>query len=74
MKRSPVYLRWREDTILEGKRRMAQNFFKVRFGELDSELSAIIEPMLQLPEEDPSVEQSTRAVRAKQSSFLGNNN
>ena len=52
MKLSPVYLRWREDTILEGKRRMTQNFFKVRFGSVDSELSAIIEPMLQLPEEE----------------------
>jgi hypothetical protein len=49
MKRSPVYLRWREDTILKERREMIENFFNVRFGLVDSELSAIIEPMLQLP-------------------------
>lgn len=64
MKLSPVYLRWREDTLEQGKKeglreglregqqRMIENFFRVRFGDLDSELSAIIEPMLQLPEEE----------------------
>jgi hypothetical protein len=49
MKLSPVYLRWREDTILKERREMIENFFNVRFGLVDSELSAIIEPMLQLP-------------------------
>jgi hypothetical protein len=56
MKLSPVYLRWREDTLEQGKKRgqqrMIENFFNVRFGSVDSELSAIIEPMLQLPEEE----------------------
>jgi len=60
MKLSPVYLRWREDTLEQGKkeglregqreerREMIENFFNVRFGSADSELSAIIEPMLEL--------------------------
>ena len=72
MKLSPVYLRWREDTleqgrqegrqegILEGQqkgqqeklRQMIQSFFKVRFGSIDEELSAIVEPMLQLSQDE----------------------
>ncbi len=52
MKLSPVYLRWREDTLEQGqreeRREMVENFFNVRFGSVDSELSAIVEPMLQL--------------------------
>jgi hypothetical protein len=34
---------------LEGQRQMAENFLRVRFGELDQELSDAIAPMLQLP-------------------------
>ncbi|MDY7003695.1 MAG: hypothetical protein SWX82_06960 [Cyanobacteriota bacterium] len=64
MKRSPVYLRWREETLEEGiqrgvqqgeqriKQQMIENFLNVRFGSLDPELLAIIEPMLQLSPEE----------------------
>ncbi|NEQ72948.1 MAG: hypothetical protein F6K23_07615 [Okeania sp. SIO2C9] len=72
MKRSPVYLRWREDPFeqvrrevwqegfqkgfQEGqrimKRQITECFFNVRFGSLDPELLAIIEPMLQLSPEE----------------------
>ena len=64
MKLSPVYLRWREDTLEQGhqegrqegqqenRRQMIQSFFKVRFGSTDEELSAIVEPMLELPQDE----------------------
>ncbi|MGB3512119.1 MAG: hypothetical protein WBA93_23345 [Microcoleaceae cyanobacterium] len=60
MKLSPVYLRWREETLEEGiqqgeqriKQQMIENFLNVRFGSLDPELLAIIEPMLQLSPEE----------------------
>ena len=68
MKLSPVYLRWREDTLEQGrqegrqegiqegqqdiKRQMIQSFFTVRFGSVDEELSAIVEPMLELPQDE----------------------
>ncbi|MGB3512120.1 MAG: hypothetical protein WBA93_23350 [Microcoleaceae cyanobacterium] len=63
MKRSPVYLRWREDTLEQGFqeglqesqqkiKQMIENFLNVRFGSLDPELLAIIEPMLQLSPEE----------------------
>ncbi len=68
MKLSPVYLRWREQTLEEGiqlgvqqgiqqgqqtiKRQMIENLLNFRFGSLDSELLAIIEPVLQLSPEE----------------------
>lgn len=75
MKRSPVYLRWREDTLEEGFReawqegfqegfqqglqecqqkikQIIENLLNTRFGSLDPELLAIIEPMLQLSPEE----------------------
>ncbi|NEQ72949.1 MAG: hypothetical protein F6K23_07620 [Okeania sp. SIO2C9] len=63
MKLSPVYLRWREETLEEGRQEVRQesqqktkqlieNFLNVRFGSLDPELLAIIEPMLQLSPEE----------------------
>ena len=88
MKLSPVYLRWREDTLEQGsqegrqegiqegrqegiqegrqegiqegrqegqqesKRQMIQSFFTVRFGSVDEELSAIVEAMLELPQDE----------------------
>ena len=60
MKLSPVYLRWREDTLEQGRqegqqenrRQMIQSFFKVRFGSVDEELSALVEPMLELPQDE----------------------
>ncbi|MEQ9236195.1 hypothetical protein [Coleofasciculus sp. E2-BRE-01] len=55
MNLSPAYLKWREEAVLEGRqegqRLMVENFLRVRFGEIDAELEAIIAPMLQLPPE-----------------------
>ena len=76
MKRSPVYLRWREETLEQGrregfreawqegfqkgfqegqrimKRQITECFLNIRFGSLDPELLAIIEPMLELSPEE----------------------
>ena len=38
----------RKEGRLEGQRQMAENFLRVRFGELDPELASAIAPMLQL--------------------------
>ena len=66
MRLSPVYLRWREQTLEEGiqlgiqqgeqrtKQQMIENLLNFRFGSLDSELLAIIEPMLRLSPEELS--------------------
>ncbi|MEQ8535923.1 MAG: hypothetical protein RIB93_00420 [Coleofasciculus sp. D1-CHI-01] len=52
MNLSPAYLKWQEETLeqgrVEGQRQMAENFLRVRFGELDPELASAIAPMLQL--------------------------
>jgi len=60
MKRSSVFLRLREELLEQGrkeaeqrmKRRIIESFFNFRFDSLDSELLAIIEPILQLPLEE----------------------
>ncbi|NES89781.1 MULTISPECIES: hypothetical protein [unclassified Okeania] len=64
MKRSPVYLRWREETLEEGiqqgiqqteqriKQQVIENLLTFRFGSLDSELLAIMEPVLLLSLEE----------------------
>ncbi|MFP4101623.1 MAG: hypothetical protein ACLFWZ_13680 [Coleofasciculus sp.] len=68
MNLSPAYLKWQEETLeqgkregiqegrlegrLEGQRQMAENFLRVRFGELDPELASTIAPMLQLPPQE----------------------
>ena len=56
MNLSPAYLRWREETLQEGKQEERQevieNLLKARFGELDEQLSRVIEPLLQLPPEE----------------------
>ncbi|MEQ8999448.1 MAG: hypothetical protein RID53_23360 [Coleofasciculus sp. B1-GNL1-01] len=61
MNLSPAYFKWREEAVSEGRqegrqegrleerRQMVENFLRVRFGELDEELEAIISPILQLP-------------------------
>jgi len=51
MNLSPAYFKWREEAVLEGQRLMVENFLRVRFGEINAELEAIIAPMLQLPPE-----------------------
>jgi hypothetical protein len=60
MKLSPAYLRWREETLQEGRlegrqqdrREMVVNLLRVRFGSLDDQLAGIVAPLLQLPAED----------------------
>src|SRR5919199_1052570 len=65
MNLSPAYQRWREETLQEGRqeerRQMVESILRVRFGELDEELSGAIcasqqrfaiAPMLQLPPEE----------------------
>ncbi|NEQ87346.1 MAG: hypothetical protein F6K26_47200, partial [Moorea sp. SIO2I5] len=57
MNLSPAYLRWREETLeqgreqgnLEGQRLMVENLLAGRFGTVDKELSRTIEPLMQLP-------------------------
>ncbi|NEO54199.1 MAG: hypothetical protein F6K54_14580 [Okeania sp. SIO3B5] len=64
MRLSPVYVQWREETLEQGrqegvqqgeqriKQQMIENFLNARFGSLEPELLAIIEPMLQLSAEE----------------------
>ena len=60
MSLSPAYVKWREDTLQEGRqegrqegqRLVLENLLKVRFGQMDSALASIIEPLLKLPSEE----------------------
>jgi predicted transposase YdaD len=64
MNLSPAYLKWREETLqqgrqegrqegrLEERQQMVENVLKARFGLLDEELLEAIAPMLQLPPEE----------------------
>jgi len=68
MQLSPAYLKWRDDTLregrqegrqeglqagrLEGERLVVENLLKIRFGSLDESLSRAIESMLELPPEE----------------------
>lgn len=64
MELSPLLLQWRDEAIQEGeerglqegvrmgKRTMIENALRVRFGNLDEELSGIIELLLELPPEE----------------------
>ena len=56
MNLSAAYLKWREDTLQEGRREaqreMVENLLRAKFGELDAELSALIDSMLTLPPEE----------------------
>lgn len=56
MELSPLVLQWREEALQEGmraeRRAIMENLLRVRFGSLDDQLSAIIEPMLELPSEE----------------------
>jgi hypothetical protein len=53
---SQAYLEWEQETerrgMQQGQRKVVENLLKVRFGELDEQLAAIIEPMLQLPPQE----------------------
>jgi flagellar biosynthesis/type III secretory pathway protein FliH len=60
MNLSQAYLEWKRETkrlgaeegMQQGQRKVVENLLKVRFGELDEQLAAIIEPMLQLPPQE----------------------
>ena len=56
MQLSQAYLEWEQKTerrgMEQGQRQVAENLLKARFGELDEQLLAIIEPMLQLPPQE----------------------
>ena len=68
MQLSPAYLKWREDTLregrqeglreglregrLEGERLVVENLLRARFGSVDEALSRTIAPMLQLPPQE----------------------
>jgi len=60
MRLAPLYQQDREQAIQEGEQRgiqqgerlVVENLLKVRFGEIDNQLQAIIEPLLMLPPEE----------------------
>lgn len=64
MRLAPLYQQDREQAIQEGEQRgiqqgvqqgerlVVENLLKVRFGEIDNQLQAIIEPLLALPPEE----------------------
>lgn len=60
MELSPLVVQWREAALQEGRqegrqageRIVVENLLKARFGELDQELAAVIEPILELPPEE----------------------
>lgn len=56
MRLAPLYQQDREQAkqqgIQQGERLVVENLLKVRFGEIDNELQAIIEPLLSLPPEE----------------------
>ncbi|MBD2725071.1 hypothetical protein H6G96_01710 [Nostoc sp. FACHB-892] len=56
MRLAPLYQQDREQAkqqgIQQGERLVVENLLKVRFGEIDNELQAILEPLLTLPPEE----------------------
>ncbi|WP_313950116.1 hypothetical protein [Nostoc sp. FACHB-110] len=52
MRLTPLYQQDREQAIQQGERLVVENLLKVRFGELDNQLQAIIEPLLALSPEE----------------------
>lgn len=56
MRLSPLYTQRLEEAEqrgeLEGQRKLVENLLKIRFGSLDEQLSAIVEPLLSLPTEE----------------------
>jgi hypothetical protein len=60
MELSPLVLQWQEEAIQQGiqqgiqteRRTLLENLLRFRFGSLDDELSAIIEPWLELPTDE----------------------
>jgi hypothetical protein len=52
MRRSPLYTQRLEEATRQGQRQVVENLIRSRFGSLDEQLSAIIEPLLSLPTEE----------------------
>ena len=52
MELSPIYEQRLEAAVLQGKRLLIENILRFRFGQLDEELSALIEPLLEMPAEE----------------------
>jgi hypothetical protein len=52
MRLAPLYDQDIERATREGERRVVENLLRVRFGELDEQLSAIIDRLLALPAEE----------------------
>lgn len=52
MRLEPLYQQDREQAKLEGERLVVENLLQVRFGSLDNNLQAIIEPLLALPPQE----------------------
>ncbi|MBV8885141.1 MAG: hypothetical protein JO235_14255 [Chroococcidiopsidaceae cyanobacterium CP_BM_RX_35] len=60
MELSPLVVQWREEALREGemrgiqqeRRQVVENLLRFRFGSLDEQLLAIIEPLLELPPEE----------------------
>lgn len=60
MELSPLVVQWREEALREGEmrgiqqgqRQVVENLLLLRFGSLDEQLLAIIEPLLELPPEE----------------------
>ncbi|MFB2969910.1 hypothetical protein ACE1CD_13120 [Aerosakkonema sp. BLCC-F183] len=52
MNLSPAYLKWREDTLQEGRREMVENLLQIRFSSVDEVLAGAIPSMLQLPSQE----------------------
>ncbi|NEP39834.1 MAG: hypothetical protein F6K35_11565 [Okeania sp. SIO2H7] len=54
MELSPLYQQRLDNAVREGKRLLIENLLRFRFGQLDDELSAVIEPLLEIPTEEIS--------------------
>ncbi|WP_313943705.1 MULTISPECIES: hypothetical protein [Calothrix] len=52
MNLSQAYQEWEETTKQKGQREVVENLLRVRFGNLDEELSRVVDRLLQLPPEE----------------------
>jgi hypothetical protein len=59
MKLSPLYIQWEQDALRrgeeQGQREVVENLLKARFGSVDEQLAAVVEPMLELPPQEYTV-------------------
>ncbi len=53
---SKAYLEWKETTLQQGvqqeRRHTVENFLRVRFGALDEDLLAVVQPFAELPAQE----------------------